>query len=83
VDTMQRANFEFFLLAAAGVQSIRGSDTVAHYYLVLNGEACSPCTAMDSILGCVLLPACFHPGNINAAWWIMSVSCQGDAHIPS
>ena len=51
---MQRANFEFFLLAAMGIGSVLGRDTVADYYLVINGEQCSPCKALDGLLECAL-----------------------------
>ena len=53
--TLQRANFEFFLLAAAGVQSVKGLDGKSDYFIVLNGDLCTPCKAMDSLLGCVCL----------------------------
>jgi hypothetical protein len=51
---MQRDNFQFFLLAAMGIGSMNGRDSVADYYLVINGEECTPCRALDGILQCAL-----------------------------
>lgn len=49
-DDIQKANFEFFLLAAMGVNSISGQDTQADYYLVINGDVCTPCEALQPML---------------------------------
>lgn len=53
----QLANFQFFLLAAVGVGSVRGLDEQADYFIVINGDECTPCAVLDPILTCASRPA--------------------------
>lgn len=52
---LQRANFEFFILSAMGVNSVLGLDARADYFVVVNGDICTPCKAFDTLLSYVPL----------------------------
>ena len=51
---LQKENFDFFLLRAVGIKSVLGQDRAADFFIVLNGELCTPCTVLDRMLSCAL-----------------------------
>lgn len=53
---LQKANFEFFILKAMGINSVQGQDMRADYFVVVNGDVCTPCKAFDPILSYVSSP---------------------------
>jgi hypothetical protein len=50
---VQKANFDFFILAAMGVGSTAGVDDGADYHIVVSGDLCTPCQALQPVLRCV------------------------------
>eukprot|EP00892_Ulva_mutabilis_P003939 jgi/Ulvmu1/1917/UM012_0077.1 len=49
-DGIQKANFDFFILSAMGIHSVAGQDMQADYFIVVNGDVCTPCKAFDQLL---------------------------------
>eukprot|EP00892_Ulva_mutabilis_P004470 jgi/Ulvmu1/2395/UM131_0006.1 len=49
-DEIQKKNFDFFILRAMGVGSVFGRDKLADYFVVVQGDLCTPCQAFDNIL---------------------------------